>query len=84
MLGISRLYPWWRADEFPDDSLNHFKRGYLHPAFFTVRTIIYFAIWIVLAYLLNKWSAEQDRTGDLSLKDRMVSWRPGQCLWALT
>jgi len=85
VLGISRLYPWWRADEFPDDSLNHFKRGYLHPGFFTVRTIIYFAIWIVLAYLLNKWSAEQDRTGDLILKDRMVSLSaPGLVLWGLT
>src|ERR1043165_827467 len=41
-----------------------FKAGYLTLPFFTVRAAIYFAIWITLALLLNKWSLAQDRTAD--------------------
>ena len=33
-----------------------------------MRAVIYFAIWNLLAGLLNKWSAEQDRTGDPGLQ----------------
>ena len=28
------------------------------------RAVIYFLIWFTLSYFLNKWSAEQDETGD--------------------
>jgi hypothetical protein len=85
LIGMSRIYPWTQPGEIPDDPVNHFKRAYLQPGAFTVRTVVYFACWIVLAYLLNQWSAQQDRTGDLILKDRMVSLSaPGLVLWSLT
>jgi hypothetical protein len=65
--------------------VNHFKKIYLQPGGFIVRAVIYFAIWIVLAYLLSKWSAEQDRTGESVFKDRMMSLAaPGLVLWGLT
>ena len=47
------------------------KAAYLNVPFFIVRTIFYFAIWIFYAYLLSKWSAEQDRTGDERLIGKM-------------
>ena len=31
---------------------------------FIARAAIYFLIWMVFAYFLNKWSREEDRMGD--------------------
>lgn len=38
-----------------------FEAFYLSPPFYLTRTIIYFACWILFAYLLNKLSFQQDR-----------------------
>jgi len=84
LVGMSRIYPWMQPGVIPDDWDNHFKRAYLQPEFFTVRAVIYFAIWLTAAYLLNKWSAEQDRTGDPLLEHRMEALSaPGVILWGL-
>ena len=32
--------------------------------FFLVRAAVYFVVWLVLAFFLNRWSREQDRDGD--------------------
>ena len=46
--------------------------------------MIYFAIWILIASLLNKWSAEQDRTANPALKSRMASLSaPGMVILAV-
>ncbi len=59
MLGINTLYHW--ATTTGDKIVDH-RYIYLNPTSFGVRTISYFAIWFVMAYLLNKWSAQQDET----------------------
>jgi hypothetical protein len=85
LLGMSRLYSWARPADVAADPMLEYKKPYLNPSFFTVRAAIYFAIWITLAYFLNKWSAEQDRTDDPRLKVRMAALAgPGLVLWALT
>jgi hypothetical protein len=85
LFGLSRLYPWTQPGSLGDDPAGNFRRAYLSQPFFIFRAFVYFAIWNLLAWLLNKWSAEQDRTGDLSLKVRMTSLAaPGTVLWALT
>jgi hypothetical protein len=39
------------------------QRGiFMTPWFWILRSIFYFAIWGVMIYLLNKWSAKQDQT----------------------
>jgi hypothetical protein len=82
---FTHLYPWTQAGEIPDDAVNHFKRIYLQRGFFFTRAVIYFAIWTILAHLLNKWSAEQDRTGDVRFKNNMSSLSgPGLVLWGLS
>ncbi len=85
LAGMTRLYPWAQPDVVAADPILEYKKPYLNPAFFTVRAFIYFAVWILLASLLNKWSIEQDRTGDPRLKDKMTSLSaPGFILWAVT
>jgi hypothetical protein len=85
LIGLSRIFPWTKPGEIPDNAVNHFKRVYLQPGFFITRAVVYFAIWVILAHLLNKWSAEQDQTADLRLKDSMSNLSgPGLVVWSIT
>ncbi|HEY4777724.1 MAG TPA: hypothetical protein VIH56_08685, partial [Candidatus Acidoferrales bacterium] len=85
LLGIHKLYPWaeWVADK-PTDPALHFKAMYLTPNLFVVRAVIYFAVWLTVAYFLNKWSYAQDRTGETRLAGVLEAFSaPGLILWGL-
>jgi len=86
----AELFPW--VSPSPDDAamqeVLHLKGGYLNSTFFGIRAALYFAIWIGLAYFLNKWSAEQDEQpaqlpGPLDRRSRMLSG-PGLVLFVAT
>lgn len=64
ILGSHSLYPWTHQEELAKYPVVRGKTPYLNVTFFSIRAVIYFGIWIALAYFLNKWSLEQDRTGD--------------------
>lgn len=84
LLGMTRLYKWAQSAEVAADPLLQYKRPYLNAPFFTLRVLIYFAIWIGLARLLNKWSSEQDRTADPRLATRLEGMSgPGLILWGI-
>jgi hypothetical protein len=85
MLGIPRLYEWSHADAVAAHKILQHKQIYLNVPFFLSRTALYFAVWLLLSFLLHHWSAEQDRTGDPSWtrKLRMLSG-PGILLYGLT
>ncbi|MFZ0980924.1 MAG: hypothetical protein WAN23_16085 [Candidatus Acidiferrales bacterium] len=79
-----RLYLWAQPAMVAADPIIKFKSVYLNPDFFTLRAVIYFAIWILIATLLNKWSAEQDRTANPALKGRMSSLSgPGMVIFVV-
>jgi hypothetical protein len=63
-LGIHHLYEWSHADVVARDELLRHKSAYLNVPFFLGRAAVYFAIWLILGFFFNKWSEEQDRTGD--------------------
>jgi hypothetical protein len=85
LIGLGHTFPWTKPGVIPNDAVNHFKRIYLQPGFFIARYIVYFAIWIAFAYLLSKWSAEQDRTADVRMMNRMTSLSgPGLVVWSIT
>ena len=80
-LGVTLLYPW--AD-LPLSELGA-KAHYLNVPFFLTRATIYFAVWIGLAFLLNRWSAEHDRTGDSAFAHRGQTLSgPGLVMCGLT
>jgi hypothetical protein len=85
ILGMHSLYEWTHQDKVNTDQILKEKSGYLNIPFFAARVLIYFAIWLGLAYLLNKWSGEQDRTAErrFSRQMRMLSG-PGLVLFVLT
>src|SRR5918997_5873400 len=65
IVGAHYVYHHWTdQEELAKHPVVQFKTPYLNIPFFTVRTIVYFAVWIALAFLLNKWSLAQDRTAD--------------------
>lgn len=85
LLGVTVLYPWSHAEEVASSLILQHKAAYLNVPGFIIRAIIYFAVWITLAYLLNRWSALQDRTAvdPAGRWMRMLSG-PGLVLYVLT
>jgi hypothetical protein len=82
---MKQLYPWVTGPgDMADDPNYRFKLAYLNPQFFIGRVVIYFAILLMLSYFLNKWSREQDRTGDPSLAKKLEGISgPGLILWGI-
>jgi hypothetical protein len=71
LLGLTTLYPWTDAAHVQASPLLQQKTAYLNLPFFLGRAALYFAVWLVLAYLLNRWSLAQDRTGEEQWTRRM-------------
>jgi len=67
LFGIHSLYEWSHADVVARDAVLQAKRAYLNSTFFVVRAVVYFLSWIIFAWLLNRWSVEQDKTGNPNL-----------------
>ena len=81
-VGVGVVYPWTHEPE-----ITHLgdKTKYLNIPFFIARSAICFAIWFLLAYFLNRWSREQDRTADRQLAKKMrILSGPGMVLFVLT
>jgi hypothetical protein len=79
--GIRRIYVWTA----PGTMLPPHKAAYLTVPFFLVRAAIYFAVWIVLQWLLNHWSHRQDETGDVAFKLKLNYLAgPGLILYGLS
>jgi hypothetical protein len=77
VLGMHRLYEWTDRDIVAHDEILQGKHLYLNTPFFLVRAAIYFLAWNGIAYFLNAWSLEQDRTGERRLSKRMQALSAG-------
>src|SRR5512145_469585 len=88
LLGVSSVFEWSHTDVVANDPVLIQKAPYLEVRFFVARAVIYFAFWILCAYLLTSWSAGQDRgttavTEANSIRFRTVS-APGLLFLVLT
>jgi hypothetical protein len=82
LFGMRTLYSWATPAAVRADPELQYKHDYMNVWFFIVRTIIYFGVWILWAYLLNRWSAQQDETGDRRIAVRLESFSgPGLVLY---
>lgn len=59
LLGVNEMYEWTHPG---DDPILAIKEPYLNVPFWMIRAVIYFAIFSVMGYLLNRWSLLQDRS----------------------
>lgn len=82
--GLDHVYSWARPGTMADDSLLASKARYLNPQWFLLRAALYFAVWVVLGGLLNRWLARYELTGDprVARRSRLLSG-PGLVLYWL-
>jgi hypothetical protein len=69
--GLSHLYEWTHAEVVAADEVLRHKSRYLNVPFFSLRAVLYFAVWIGVAHFLTRWSYEQDRGGDPQVSRRL-------------
>ncbi len=70
LLNLPTLYPWARPEAAHDANLVA-KSAYLNIPGVIARSVFYFAVWALYAYLMSKWSSEQDRTGEERFANKM-------------
>jgi hypothetical protein len=81
--GISSLYPWAQSAVVAKDQVLQAKHVYLNTPFFLGRAAIILLGWTLLGFLLNRWSATEDREGGLRPERKFgVISAPGIIFWA--
>ena len=84
LLSLGHLYEWAEPSASAD-ALLRWKQPYLNTGFFTVRAVLYFAVWSGLALYFWRGSRAQDRSGDQEITRRLRRMSgPGLVLFALT
>ena len=85
IFGIPYLYIWDHRELVQHDAGLRHQLQYLTAPWFIARSVICLLVWILLAYLLNRWSAAQDASGDPALRRRMSRLSgPGLGIYAVT
>jgi hypothetical protein len=77
LFGMDHLYHWTHVDVVASDPILSEKTAYLNTPFFIGRQVFYWVAWSVMAMLLNRWSVEQDRTGDPRLISKFAKLSGG-------
>lgn len=83
-LGVRALYVWARPAQSAAEGLDY-RTEYLNVPFFIARVVVYFAVWLTMAHLLDRWSREQDRGAALGWLKRLRRLSgPGLVIYAVT
>jgi hypothetical protein len=83
--GVEFLYDWADPSLVAASRALQHKQVYLNVPFFIGRAVLYFVLWVGIAFLLSRWSREQDRTGDPALARRLTSLSgPGLAVYGVT
>lgn len=83
-MGIPRLYHWAHPELVQADDVLRHRSAYMNVHGFVGRAVAYFVIWLIFAYLLNKWSAEEDKLGSSRQKWLARLSAPGLILYVFT
>jgi len=75
-LGSSSLYMWNNPEVVEASAALQHKAGYFGLAFFTVRAVLYFAVWWLLARFFLARSLQQDESSDPALTIQMERASP--------
>ncbi len=84
LIGIPRIYDWAHPELVAKEYALHHRASYLNPAMFTARAIVFFAIWWLFAFLLSKWSRQQDEHGGGFQKRLAALSAPGLIVYVFT
>jgi hypothetical protein len=64
-----QFYEWTHLP--PDDHVMEHRGLFMTPWFWIIRSLVYFALWLIMVTLLNKWGADQDKTNSVE-ESRLV------------
>ncbi|MBX7158556.1 MAG: hypothetical protein K1X66_09250 [Verrucomicrobiae bacterium] len=85
LLGADHLYVWRNQSVVRQDPILRQQSLYLNPIGFDLRALLFFSVWVVMGWLLNKWSLDQDERKDPTPTRRLrVLSGPGIVLYAIT
>jgi len=73
LFGLQSLYVWARPEAVAASEMLRHKQPYLNVPFFIVRAAIYFAVWLGLAWRLDRAAADQDRAPSLDVTRRLTA-----------
>jgi hypothetical protein len=60
-LGMKYLYAaWLDPEKVKEEPLSKFQQSYLTHSGYLTRAMIYFAIWLLLMFIFDRWSKQQD------------------------
>jgi hypothetical protein len=85
---LPAVYHWAEPGAADHDAILQMKSAYLNVPFFIGRAVLYFAVWLFCMFMLNRYSAAQDRgeagvhPGDT--RPARVVAAPGLLAYALT
>lgn len=84
-LGVRQLFEWADPAEVQSDPVLQAKAIYLNVPFFLGRAALYFAVWATVAFFLERWSDDEDRSADPAVTRRLeLLSRGGLVLYGLT
>ncbi|MGQ8337634.1 hypothetical protein ACUNWD_13885 [Sunxiuqinia sp. A32] len=63
IFGVHSLYEWSHEEEVLTDHLIHHKSPYLNLPFFSIRIVVFFALWILLTKMMRRVSLKEDLNG---------------------
>lgn len=74
VLGLHHLYEWSHAEVVAKDAVLRTKAAYLNPQMFTLRGVIFFALWSLWSWRIYRNSTLQDKTGALKHMHSISRW----------
>jgi hypothetical protein len=85
LFGLRNLYSWARPEAVAASVILQKKQMYLNHTGFVVRAIFFFIVWNLIAFLLRKWSLQQDTSSDVTPTVRLRTLGgPGIVIYPLT
>jgi hypothetical protein len=83
--GIRDLYEWASPDAVAHDPVLQHKAAYLNSRAFLLRAMIYFGLWLLIAFVLDAWSRRYEATHDRAVLRRIRTLAgPGVAIYGLT
>ncbi len=71
LLGLKYIYAWATPANVAANAFLKHKEAYLNIPGFFLRAVVCFALYLFFVWRLNKWTDEQDRTGDPAIKEKL-------------
>lgn len=69
--GLKDVYAWATPAHVAANEFLKHKEGYLNIPGFIIRGLGCFVVWMAILWRINKWTDEQDQTGDTDIKDKL-------------